>query len=148
MSFSLANLDIGGVFSGIGTLAKDLRTAFTGKEPIDATKAAELAFKVQELESAIEKGRTSIIIAEANSTSKITSAARPMFMYVFYLVIVVLVLAAPFVGVFYAEGMKQFYVNVAAGFKAIPTQMWTTFTIGYLGYTGARQFGKTKGTDK
>lgn len=145
---SLANLDIGGLFSGIGTLAKDLRTAFTGKEPLDANKAAELALKVEELGNEIEKSRISVMLAEASSADKWTSRARPGFLYLFYLVVAVLVIVAPLVGVFNPNAMQQFYVNVAAGFKAIPDIMWETFGIGYLGYTAARQYGKMKGSDK
>ena len=145
---SLANLDVGGIFSGIGTLAKDLRTAFTGKEPLDANKAAELALKVQELESNIEQARISIMVAEASSSDKWTSRARPGFLYLFYLVVIVLALAAPFMGIFFPAQMSQFYVNVKAGFEAVPEAMWWTFTTGYLGYVGARQYGKIKGSDK
>jgi len=137
MGISLANLDVGGLFGGIGQLAKDLRTAFTGKEPIDATKAAELALKVQELE-----------FAEASSLDKWTSRARPSFMYVFYFVILVLVFLAPLVGVFKPDWMTAFYTNVALGFQAIPDAMWATFSVGYIGYTAARQYGKVKGSDR
>jgi hypothetical protein len=69
-------------------------------------------------------------------------------MYVFYMVVIVLVLVAPFAGVFFPAQMDRFYINVAAGFKAIPDAMWATFTVGYLGYTAARQYGKGQGTDK
>lgn len=148
MSISLANLDIGGVFSGIGQLAKDLRVAFTGKEPISADRAAELALKVQELETSIEQSRISVMIAEASSSDKWTSRARPGFMYLFYAVVTVLVILAPFMGIFFPDQMKQFYANVAEGFEAIPDIMWQTFGVGYLGYVAARQYGKSKGTDK
>jgi len=148
MSISLANLDVGGLFSGIGQLAKDLRTAFTGKEPLDANKAAELALKVQELETNIEQARVSIMVAEASSTDRWTSRARPAFMYVFYLLLLSLVLFAPFIGIFFPLQTAQFYVNVAEGFKAVPEALWWTFTTGYLGYTAARQYGKIKGSDK
>jgi len=148
MGFSLANVDVGGIFSGIGQLAKDLRTAFTGQEPLDANKAAELALKVQELEGSIEQARISIMVAEASSSDKWTSRARPGFLYLFYLVVIVLALAAPFMGIFFPAQMSQFYVNVKAGFEAVPEAMWWTFTTGYLGYVGARQYGKIKGSDK
>ncbi len=148
MGFSLANVDVGGIFSGIGQLAKDLRTAFTGQEPLDANKAAELALKVQELEGSIEQARISIMVAEASSADKWTSRARPGFLYLFYLVVVVLALGAPFVGIFFPAQMSQFYVNVKAGFEAVPEAMWWTFTTGYLGYVGARQYGKIRGSDK
>ena len=148
MSFSIANLDIGGIFSGVGQLARDIRVAVTGKEPISADRAAEIALKVQELESEIEKGRMSVLVAEASSTDPWTSRARPAFMYVFYAVIIVLVMIAPFVGVFYPAQMQQFYTNVAAGFTAIPDIMWQTFAVGYIGYSAARSYDKMKGTDK
>lgn len=147
----LANIAGGGVkesLEGIGSLAKDIRAAITGKEPIDATKAAELALKAQELENAVEVARTNIIIAEASSSDKWTSRARPSFMYVFYLIIIVLGVLTPMIGIFFPLQMKQFYVNVTEGFKAIPDIAWEVFCIGYLGYTTARQWGKIKGSDK
>lgn len=148
MGISFAEVDIGGLFSGIGQLAKDLRTAFTGKEPIDSTKAAELALKVQELETQIEQARMNAIIAEASSSDPWTSRARPSFMYVFYFLLIMLVVVAPLVGVFFPAAMNQFYANVKQGFDAVPEAMWWTFTTGYLGYTAARQYGKAKGSDR
>jgi len=44
--------NLGSIFSGIGTLVKDIRTAITGKEPMDATKVAELQAKLIEIEAA------------------------------------------------------------------------------------------------
>lgn len=86
----------------------------------------------------------SAIIAEANSADPWTSRARPTFLYTFYLLMIVLVLVAPFAGVFFPSQMGQFYNNVTAGFGAIPSEMWWTFTTGYLGYTAAREYGKSK----
>ena len=148
MGISLANIDVGRVFEGIGGLAKSLRAAITGKEPIDAGKAAELAIKIQELETQIETTRLSIMVAEASSSDKWTSRARPSFLYLFYFVLVSLVIIAPFAGIFFPVGMSQFYINVKAGFEAIPEPMWWVFCTGYLGYTAARQYGKIKGSDK
>ena len=145
---SLANIDVGNVLSGAGEFLKSLRAAITGKEPLDANKAAELALKAQELEATLENTKLSIAVAEASSQDKWTSRARPSFMYVFYFLLISLVIVAPFIGVFFPAQMTQFYVNVAAGFKAVPDAMWATFTCGYLGYVGARQYGKVKGSDK
>jgi hypothetical protein len=145
---NLANIDVGGVLSGAGEFLKSLRAAITGKEPLDANKAAELALKAQELEATLENTKLSIAVAEASSQDKWTSRARPSFMYVFYFLLISLVIVAPFIGVFFPAQMTQFYVNVAAGFKAVPDAMWATFTCGYLGYVGARQYGKVKGSDK
>jgi magnesium-transporting ATPase (P-type) len=99
--------------------------------------------QLKELETAM-----SAIIAEAQSNDPFTSRARPSFMYVFYFIIIGLVIVAPFIGVFYPEQMKQFYVNVALGFAAIPEALWWTFTTGYLGYSGMRSFDKAKGVSK
>lgn len=116
-------------------------------DPEQRTKAElELltAHQNGELEGA--KTQLSAIIAEAQSTDPYTSRARPSFMYVFYFLLVSLVVVAPFVGVFFPEQMDKFFDNVAKGFDAIPEELWWTFTVGYLGYTGARTYEKRQQT--
>lgn len=88
------------------------------------------------------------ILAEAGSADPWTSRARPAFMWFFYILLGSLTIIAPFLGVFAPVAMEQFYVNVARGFSAMPEELWSTFIVGYLGYTAARQYGKTKRTDK
>lgn len=46
---------IKGLAEGVGSLAKDVRTAITGASPIDATAAAEIQFKMAALEAAAFK---------------------------------------------------------------------------------------------
>ena len=143
MAFNLANLNLGGILGGVGELAKDLRTAITGKEPIDASKAAEIAMKVQELETHIELARMQVMTAEASSSDKWTSRARPSFMYVMY----TLLLASIPMGVMYAVN-PTVAGNIATGFgawlKAIPEELYWLFGAGYLGYSGFRSFDKIK----
>src|SRR5690606_6361965 len=91
----------------------------------------ELAVMQQTGELKELETRMSAILAEANSKDPWTSRARPSFMYVFYFVIMILTFIAPLVGIFNPDAMAQFYANVATGFKAIPEEMWYTFTIGY-----------------
>ena len=83
----------------------------------------------------------SVIIAEAQSTDKWTSRARPSFMYVFYLII----LLCPIMGICYAINPVSAN-NVITGFKAaldsIPDIMWQTFGIGYVGYSASRTVEK------
>jgi hypothetical protein len=147
MGISLANLDIGGLFDGIGGLAKSIRTAITGKEPIDATKAAELALQIQELESEVEKARMGVVLAEASSSDPWTSRARPAFMYVIY---IMLITAIP-MGIVAAIN-PSVSNNIAAGFgawlKAIPSDLYALFGAGYLGYGAFRTFDKKQGTTK
>lgn len=141
---SIANIDIGGALSGLGQLAKDLSAAITGKEPINAEKAAEIALKMQELQAGLENARMQVMLAEASSADKWTSRARPAYMYMFYLILGTVGVVAPFFGIFFPAQMKIFFDNVALGFKAIPEIAWEVFCAGYLGYAGFRSFDKWK----
>ena len=118
----------------------------------DAAQKAQAQLELMKLQNSgdLEETRLqlSAIIAEAQSPDPYTSRARPSFLYVFYVIVIFLVIIAPIIGVFFPEQMTLFFENVAKGFAAIPEPMWWTFTTGYLGYTAARQVGKTKGTDK
>ena len=76
---NLANIDVGGVLSGAGDFLKAVRAAITGKEPLDANKAAELALKAQELEATLENTKLSIAVAEASSQDKWTSRGQPLY---------------------------------------------------------------------
>lgn len=88
--------------------------------------------------------RMSAITKEAESADPWTSRARPMFLYVFYIVILALVLVAPLIGIFFPSQMELFFINVGAGFRAIPEELWWTFSAGYLGYAGLRTVEKNK----
>lgn len=92
--------------------------------------------------------RNKIAQAEASSSDKWTSRARPSFMYIFYILLIFLIIVGPIVGIFFPSQMNIFYSNVQSGFDAIPTAMWGTFTAGYLGYSGFRTFEKSKGVSK
>jgi hypothetical protein len=92
--------------------------------------------------------RMGAIMAEAGSSDPWTSRARPAFMYVFYFIILSLTVVAPIIGVVNPQAMEVFFVNVGAGFKALPEELWWTFTAGYLGYAGARTYEKKQGVAK
>jgi hypothetical protein len=85
MAFGDVVAAITGGMAGLGTLAKDIRTAITGKEPISQEKAAELALKAQELEAkmvemenSLALGQMDINKVEAANPSKFVSGWRPM----------------------------------------------------------------------
>jgi len=147
MDIAGLNIDVGSVLSGAGQLFKDLRTAITGKEPINGTKAAELALQVQQMESDLEKARMSVVLAEASSTDPWTSRARPMFMYVIY----ILILASIPMGIVFSIN-PTLANNIVAGFgmwlKAIPSDLYALFGAGYLGYGAFRTVDKVKGVAK
>jgi hypothetical protein len=81
------------------------------------------------------------IIAEANSTDKWTSRARPSFMYVMYCII----LASIPMGILTAFNPLA-ATNIITGFKAwlgaIPDSMWALFGTGYVGYSVSRSYDK------
>ena len=96
----------------------------------------------QELEAI--RSRLSAIVAEAESRDPWTSRARPSFLYVMYVMILMAipmgVLSAfrPDMADGIARGMNT-YLN------GLPEELYVLFGTGYLGYTAARQWGKTKG---
>lgn len=72
---------IRGTMEGAGTLAKDLRTAFTGEIP--AERRAEFEIKAQELDSAIQQAQAAINEAEAQSSKMFVAGWRPFLGWVF-----------------------------------------------------------------
>lgn len=113
-------------------------------DPQDKAKAESLLLEAQNNgQLKIIDSELQVMIAEAKSADKWTSRARPSFLYVIYLMIL---FAIP-MGIIYAINptiAKNITDGVTAWLEAIPSQLWTLFGIGYLGYTGAREYGKSK----
>jgi len=65
----LVNIDVGSVLSGLGSMAKDLRIAITGKDPATAEKLLEL-------EQAAQKAQTDVNLAEAQNPNLFVSGWR------------------------------------------------------------------------
>ena len=111
----------------------------------------EAKLKLLELQGSqeMEATRTQIsaIMAEAQSTDPWTSRARPSFLYVMYALLLwaipmgLIAAVQPAVAKDIASGMNA-YLN------GIPEPLYALFGTGYLGYTAARQWGKTRGVDK
>ena len=85
-----------------------------------------------------------VILAEAQSRDKWTSRARPSFLYVMYCIIC-LCFVGGVLGIWYPGAVKAAADNIGELLAAIPEPMWWLFGSGYLGYTGARSFDKSKG---
>ena len=122
--------------------------------PDKIAQAAERAKAEAELVALQQSGRLqeiqvqmSAILAEAQSADPWTSRARPSFMYVIY---VVILLGVP-MGVL-AAFQPEVAGRVAEGFKAwlhaVPDSLWALFGAGYLGYTGFRSWDKSRGLTK
>ncbi len=81
------------------------------------------------------------IVAEAKSSDKWTSRARPSFLYVIYLMIL---MAVP-MGIIHAYDpslASSLTIGVQSWLKAIPEPLWALFGAGYLGYVGGRSYDK------
>lgn len=89
----------------------------------------------------------SAILAEANSADPWTSRARPTFLYVMYIMILmsipmgILSAFRPEIATAIATGMK-------AWLGAIPEELYALFGVVSLGYVGARSWEKRKGVAK
>lgn len=138
---------IGTIISPLAKLADTvIDNLFETEEEKAAAKVklmqAEQAGQLQTMQASM-----SAILAEANSEDPWTSRARPTFLYLMYLIILLCVLggvlSVPFPSevLVAAEGMK-------ALLNAIPTELYTLFGMGYLGYAGARTFDKWRGQAK
>jgi hypothetical protein len=119
---------------------------FTSDEEREKAKLA-LMTQAGQQKLAETAQQMSAILAEANSTDPWTSRARPAFLYVMYL----LVLVSLPMGVLFAfkpEVANAVAVGFGAWLNAIPESMWALFGAGYLGYTGARTWEKGRGLSK
>lgn len=85
----------------------------------------------------------SAIVMEAQSKDKWTSRARPSFLYIIY----ILILMAIPMGVLFAfspETAEAITGGMKSWWASIPEPLYALFGIGYLGYTGARTWDKSK----
>ena len=89
----------------------------------------------------------SAVLAEAQSADPWTSRARPSFLYVIY---IMLLWSIP-MGLIAAVAPDK-AANIALGMSAylngLPEPLYALFGTGYLGYSAARQWGKSRGTEK
>ncbi|MBT4989630.1 MAG: hypothetical protein HOM96_03745 [Rickettsiales bacterium] len=104
---------------------------------------SELLKLYQEGELKVLNSQMSAILAEAKSQDKWTSRARPSFLYVIYIIILS---AIPFgiVSVISPDVATAFQAGFKNWLDSIPKDVWTLFTLGYLGYAGARSYDKNK----
>ena len=89
----------------------------------------------------------SAVLAEAQSADPWTSRARPSFLYVMY----AMILWAIPMGLI-AAVRPEAAANIASGMNAylngLPEPLYALFGTGYLGYTAARSWGKSRGIEK
>ncbi len=87
------------------------------------------------------------IVAEAQSPDPWTSRARPSFLYVMYAMIL-WALPMGLIAAFRPAAAQAIAAGMTAYLNGLPEPLYALFGTGYLGYTVARQWGKSAGTDK
>ena len=133
---------------GVGAAISNAVGTVADKFFVDAKDKEAFKLKALELQQNGElkavEAQLSAIIAEAKSSDPWTSRARPSFLYVMYIMILssvpmgILSVFKPEMAVQIAEGMKSWL-------SSIPSELWTVFGVGYLGYTVARSFIDKRG---
>lgn len=123
---------------------------FPDKEKQAAERAqAELALLQAQQEGKLAETaqQMSAILAEAQSADPWTSRARPSFMYVMY-VMILMAIPMGFLSAFRPEIATAVANGMKLWLSAIPEDLYMLFGVGYLGYTGARTWEKRKGSAK
>ena len=103
----------------------------------------ELAKQLQEGKLKETEQQLSAIVMEAKSTAPWTSSARPAFLYVVYILILMSIPMAV-VHAFNPDIAMRLIDGFNGWLSAIPEEIITLFGVGYLGYTGARSYDKFK----
>jgi hypothetical protein len=132
MGNGLVNVDVGSVISGIGSLAKDIRTAFTGKDPA-------LEAKILELTSQIDIAQAAINQAEAASPSLFVSGWRPAVGWVCVFALAWYFIFMPVI----TYTLDAF--NITITIPAFDTGELITLLFGMLGLSGMKTYEKVKG---
>lgn len=121
---------------------------------LDPSKKAEAELAVlrlqqdaafREVDAALREAEMAkeTIVAEANSTDKWTSRARPSFMYVIY-TLILFSIPMGFLHAYNPETAGAIATGFKAWLEAIPSDMIALFGVGYVGYIGARTVEKIR----
>jgi hypothetical protein len=130
----------------IGPIASIIDKIIPDKEAQAKAKLELLTLQGSQ-EMQMLKTQLQAIVAEANSADPWTSRARPNFLYVMY----ILLLTALPMGVlsaFHPMAARAIAAGMNASLNGLPEPLCALFGTGYLGYTAARSWGKSRGTDR
>lgn len=144
---------ISGLAKGVGSLAKDLRTAITGEEPLTAEQRARLLEQVAALEQAAlaadvtqMQGQVEINKIEAGSDSLYKSGWRPAVGWVCVAGLAFTFVIKPLLPwLVQVAGIPFGYVSALPPMPDIPMGDLTILLAGMLGLGGFRTFEKVKG---
>ena len=132
---------------GVSTLFSTLLDkAFPNPEDKAKAEAIVLSAQVQNTIATLH-AENEVMLAEANSSDKWTSRARPSFFYIFYAFLLCAIPMA-IIGAFSPELAKNIANSFGFWLAAIPDQLFNVFITGYLGYTTARTWEKHSNNQK
>lgn len=129
-----------------GPLFKLVDNLFTSDEERDKAKLQILKMQQDGRLKEVEQ-EMSVLLAEAQSKDPWTSRARPSFLYVFY-ILLLMGIPVGIVSIFNPEAALAMGSGFEGWLTAIPEEAWTAFWICFTGYTGARTYEKHKGVTK
>lgn len=134
----------------IGPISDLLGKVFDKVWP-DPQKKAEAQLELFKMQQSGEletlKVSLSAILSESSSVDPWTSRARPSFMYVIY-ILILMGIPMGFLSAFKPEMALAVATGLKMWLTAIPDELYTLFGVGYLGYTGSRSIEKIKGVAK
>lgn len=130
----------------IGPIASLIDKIIPDPKARDAAKLELIKLQgSQEMEAT--RTQLSAILAEARAADPWTSRARPSFLYVMY-VIILWAIPMGLIAAVRPEAAAQIAAGMNAYLNGLPEPLYALFGTGYLGYTVARQWGKSKGVEK
>lgn len=136
---------MGATIAGISSALPRVISGLIDKIIPDKAAADAAKLKLLELEQAGEleesKIRMSAILAEASSSDKWTSRARPSFMYVMY-IFILFAIPMGVISVISPETSKLIATGSSQWLSSIPTNLYELFGFVCIGYAGADTYQK------
>ena len=129
----------------LGPLASIIDKVIPDPKERDAAKLQLIQLEGSQELAAIQT-QMSAILAEAQSPDPWTSRARAGFLYVMY-VMILWSLPMGLIAAFRPLAAHDIAAGITGYLNGLPEPLYGLIGTGYLGYTAARQFGKTRGTD-
>lgn len=139
-----------GIDDAIAGVSKLLDDGLNKIFPDPAQKATAEALVIKATNDAavaLMQQQISVMLAEAQSKDPWTSRARPSFLYVMYIMILVAI-PMGFVAAFRPDLATSVAQGMRAWLSAIPDMLWQVFGVCFTGYTISRGYEKVKGVSK
>lgn len=130
----------------LGPITSIIDKIIPDKEARDKAKLELIRLQGSQELSEIQ-AQLSAIVAEASSQDPWTSRARPSFLYVMY-ALILFALPMGILAAFKPEMATAIGQGINAYLGGLPDSLYMLFGTGYLGYTAARQWGKSAGAGK